>query len=379
MFTIRAERIFDGQELIPAQAVAIEDGRIAAILREAPENALDLGDVTLLPGLIDTHVHLAFDAGPDPIGSLDQDGLYDRMRDAALQHLAAGVTTVRDLGDRDYLAVKLSAELTDGPTILSAGPPITTPRGHCWFLGGEASGVEGVRQAVRERAARGATAIKMMITGGEMTAGSHSHLCQYSEAEVRAAADEAHAHGLPITGHAHAGAGIALAIAADFDSIEHCTFITETGIDPDLTLMTAMATRGIYASLTAGVLPGFTPPPAIAQRLAKLFEATRLMHATGVPIVAGSDAGIGPTKPHGILPWAGPNLVDWTGMTPVEALRSLTSLAARSCQIDDQKGKLAPTYDADLLAVPGNPLTDITTLTRPTAIFRKGRRIQPAA
>ncbi|GAA0385080.1 hypothetical protein Acor_48300 [Acrocarpospora corrugata] len=373
MLTIRAQRIFDGHDLLDARAVVVAEGRITAILDDA-DDALDLGDVTLMPGLIDTHVHLAFDASPDPIAHLAEDGLYDRMRTAAEQHLAAGVTTIRDLGDKDYLALKLAQELTRGPEILSAGAPITTPRGHCWFLGGEAEGVEGVRAAVRERVSRGAHAIKVMVTGGEMTPGSHSHLLQYGLPELRAAAEEAHLHGLPITGHAHAGAGISAAIDAGFDSVEHCSFFSEDGISHDHEVIARMAERGVYASLTVGVLPGFSPPPQIAAKLPQLAEGMRLLHAAGVPIVGGSDAGIGPPKPHGVLPYGGEMLVNFGKCTPTEVLRSFTSLAARACRIDDRKGTIAPGFDADLLAVAGDPTKDVNLLRTPAAVFRKGER-----
>ncbi|GAA1014253.1 hypothetical protein Aple_041540 [Acrocarpospora pleiomorpha] len=373
MHIIRAQRIFDGHDLIHSRAVVVDGGRITALLDDA-ENALDLGDVTLLPGLIDTHVHLAFDAGPDPVARLDEDGLYERMHAAAQQHLAAGVTTVRDLGDKDYLAIKLAQEFTEGPEILSAGAPITSPRGHCWFLGGEAEGEEGIREAVRERAARGASAIKMMVTGGEMTPGSHSHLLQFTPAEIRAAAEEAHLHGLPITGHAHAGAGIAAALEAGFDSIEHVSFFTEDSVSHDHDLIARLADSGVFASLTVGLLPGFVPPPSIAPRIALLAEGMRLLHAAGVQIIGGSDAGIGPVKPHGILPYGGEMLVDFAGCTPTEVLRSFTSLAARACRVDDRKGRIAPGFDADLLAVEGDPTKDHRLLRRPAAVFRRGIR-----
>jgi imidazolonepropionase-like amidohydrolase len=373
MQTIRAQRIFDGHDLIHSRAVVVDGGRITAILDDA-DDALDLGDVTLMPGLIDTHVHLAFDASPDPIARLDEDGLYERMRTAAKQHLAAGVTTIRDLGDKDYLAIKLAQEFTDGPEILSAGAPITSPRGHCWFLGGEVEGEAGIREAVRERAARGAKAIKMMVTGGEMTPGTHSHLLQFTPAEIRAAAEEAHLHGLPITGHAHAGAGIAAALEAGFDSIEHVSFFTEDGVSHDHDLIARLADSGVFASLTVGVLPGFTPPPNIASRFAGLAEGMRLLRAAGVQIIGGSDAGIAPPKPHGILPYGGEMLVDFARCTPIEVLRSFTSLAARACRIDNRKGRIAPGFDADLLAVEGDPTKDHRLLQRPAAVFRRGIR-----
>src|SRR5439155_2365195 len=117
---------------------------------------VDLGDVTLLPGLIDTHTHLCLNATDDPVGHLDgllNETLLDEMRSAARATLRSGVTTMRDLGDRDYLALRIRAETAAdpaaGPTVLAAGPPITTTGGHCWFLGGEADGVDGIRAAVR--------------------------------------------------------------------------------------------------------------------------------------------------------------------------------------------------------------------------------------
>ncbi|WP_066373789.1 metal-dependent hydrolase family protein [Herbidospora mongoliensis] len=373
MLIIRAQRVFDGRELTGKRAVVVSGGKIVELLDDAPESGdvRDLGDVTLLPGLIDTHVHLAFDASPDPIAGLDRPGLYDRMRAHARTHLAAGVTTVRDLGDRDYLALRLANAMTDGPEILSAGAPITSVGGHCWFLGGEAEGVEGVRKAVRERADKGAHAIKMMITGGEMTPGSPSHLNQFTREEIDAAADEAHRHGLPIAGHAHGGPGIAAAVAAGFDSVEHVTFLTEDSVEPDPAIMAAMAANGVAASLTVGVLPGFTPPPRIAALLPILGESLRMLYGSGVTIVGGSDSGIGPTKPHGILTHGG-DMLTMAGMTPVEILRAFTSDAARVCRVETRKGRIAPGFDADLLAVRGDPTSDHTALRNTAAVFRNG-------
>ncbi len=110
MLILRARRVFDGRDLTAKRAVVVSDGKIVELLDDAPESGdvRDLGDVTLLPGLVDTHVHLAFDASPDPVAALDAPGLLDRMRAAAHAHLAVGVTTVRDLGDRDYLALRLA-------------------------------------------------------------------------------------------------------------------------------------------------------------------------------------------------------------------------------------------------------------------------------
>src|SRR5262252_5265520 len=165
MLVLRAARLFDGvhPRLLEQPLVFISDGRISAVesaptAPPADARVLDLGDATLLPGLIDAHVHLGFDASRDPVAQMRADSdavLLLRMRRAAQRALAAGITTVRDLGDRHYLGVTLrdwfraGDEL--GPEIVAAGPPITVTGGHCFFMGGEADGELEVRRAVRER------------------------------------------------------------------------------------------------------------------------------------------------------------------------------------------------------------------------------------
>ena len=210
MHAIRAARLFDGvaDELTPHPTVLIDDGRIVAVqlvgdLPPADVDVVDLGDVTLLPGLVDAHLHLVFDATDDPVGHLagrDDQAVLVQARAAARRALEAGITTVRDLGDRRFVLLRLREELavdvTAGPRLLLAGPPITTRGGHCWFLGGEADGVAGARAAVRERAARGVDVVKVMVSGGALTPGSVTHASQYGPAELRAAADEAHRLGL---------------------------------------------------------------------------------------------------------------------------------------------------------------------------------------
>jgi imidazolonepropionase-like amidohydrolase len=388
MLAIRAARLFDGESAVVVNnpVVLVDEGSIAGIHSgvHVPEGVelVDLGNVTLLPGLIDTHVHLAFDAGPDPVGRLmdcDDDELLEGMHTAARTALAAGVTTVRDLGDRGYLALKLRDELavepSSGPEVLPAGPPITTSRGHCWFLGGEADGVDGVRAAVREHVERGVDVIKVMASGGELTNGSHPHLSQYGLAELRAAVDEAHRAGLPITAHAHAGQAIADVVAAGFDSIEHCSFMTEDGVEPRPEVIAALARADVTVSATMGFLPGFTPPPGIATRIPGFMAVLRQLDEAGVAVVCGTDAGIGPPKPHDILPQGVAMLMDVLGWTAVDALRAATSVAARFCRVGGRKGRLAAGFDADILAVAGDPLADISALCDVRAVIRAGHLV----
>jgi imidazolonepropionase-like amidohydrolase len=386
---IRAERLFDGLSSTPVDrpCVLVDAGRIVAVQSggapPADAEIVDLGAATLLPGLVDAHMHLAFDASGDPVASLaarTDDEALAAMRTAARRALAAGITTVRDLGDRGYLAVRLRKETAGdpaaGPQVLAAGPPITTTRGHCWFLGGEADGVDGVRAAVRAHAERGVDVIKVMATGGELTPGSHSHEIQYDLAEMRAAADEAHRHGLPITAHAHAADGIANALAAGFDTIEHASFLVADGVRADGAVLDALARAGVVVSATLGLLPGSELPPRIAALLHYLIDVMRRARAAGVTIVCSSDAGIRPPKPHDVLPYGIATMIEMTGCPAVDALRAATSLAADACRVGDRKGRLAPGYDADILAVAGDPLRDIAALRDVTAVFRAGTRVR---
>jgi imidazolonepropionase-like amidohydrolase len=343
-------------------------------------DVVDLGDATLLPGLIDTHVHLAFDSSADPVAALaarSDAEVLAAMREAGRTALAGGVTTVRDLGDRDYLSLMLRG--SEGmPTLLTAGPPITTPGGHCHFLGGVAmAGPEGIRAAVREHADHGVDVIKIMTSGGQLTPGSQQHQPQFSVEELRAAVDEAHRHGLPVTAHAHATQGIRNAVAAGVDGLEHATFWSEDGVDDPGDMIPLLAERRVVVGATVGVRPGpgATPPPEVLSRMPFVLANGRRLWSAGVRLAAGSDAGIGPGKPHDAVRYAIPQLMS-VGMSAAEALLTITSVAAEVCGLADHKGRIAPGYDADLLAVSGDPLDRPESLHQIRAVYCRGRALQ---
>jgi imidazolonepropionase-like amidohydrolase len=378
---VRGERVFDGEGLVARPTVLLDGDRIVDVGVEPPEGAeeVDLGAVTLLPGLIDTHQHLCFDG----VGTLEEQvagvpdaDLLERSRVAATRAVEAGITTVRDLGDRDFVTLALRGE-PELPTILCAGPPITRVGGHCHYLRGEAEGEAALVAAVRERDDHRCDVVKVMVTGGALTPTFPMWKSQYTTAELRVVVDEAHRLGLPVAAHCHGAAGIEQALDVGVDSIEHCTFFTEEGrSEPDEGLMARVAASGICVSATLGRLPEVpTANPLIAANLETVAASRRRLHELGATIVAGTDAGITPAKPHDVLPHAFADLVA-AGMSHLEGLRALTSTAAATCHVGDRKGRLAPGWAADLLAVAGDPTVDTAALLAPVAVWRGGRRLR---
>jgi imidazolonepropionase-like amidohydrolase len=387
MHAYRAARAFDGERFLPDGATVLVDG--ATIVGVEPASAAlpaecavtDLPGATLLPGLIDVHVHLTGDAGPRALDQLPE--LTDTEVDAIVEsslgaQLTAGVTTVRDLGDIHY-AVADRHRGGEGPTVLAAGPPITCPGGHCAGMGGVASGVEELRAAVRERAEHGVDVVKIMTSGGLMTEGTDAFSCQFTLDELRAVVDEAHDAGLPVTAHAHATSAIEMCVAAEVDGIEHCTCMAGEGLHLPPELGAAIARAEIPVCPTFGRRPGFAPPPRVQSVLERhhltdddLLSLLTALYQAGITLVAGVDEGINPAKPHGILAEQ-LILMGTAGMSPAAVLTSATSAAARACRLADRTGRLAPGLSADLVALDGDPRTDMTAMRNVRLVVFRGR------
>ena len=373
-----------GAPPVRGRAVVVEADRIALVVDEASAprgGRIDLSGCTLLPGLINCHVHLCLGAEADPVRVLRDEPVALTALKALLrarQTVDAGVTTVRDLGGREYveLAVRraVAEGLFPGPRILAAGRPVCMTGGHGYWLGREADGPDDARKAVREQLKAGADVIKLIATGGVLTPGVEPGSPQLTLEEMRAAVEEAVKAGRLTAAHAQGAAGIADAVEAGITTIEHGIFLTDE-------IITSMKRKGVFlvptlvapAAISAGGLAAGIPefmvrksdaviPPHIAsfQRAA----------AAGVRIAAGADSGT-PLNFHGsLLPEL--ELMVKYGMTPLEAIRSATSVAAEALGLGGETGRVAPGYAADLLAVAGQPGERIGALGDVRLVLARG-------
>ena len=216
---------------------------------------------TIMPGLIDSHVHLGFDGGPQPAARMraetDEQQLVLMLRNAR-DLLGVGVTTARNLGSRAYLDVvvreAIAAGLARGPRLVAAGPPVTVTGGHCWFMGGEADSEDDLRRIVRTHHKRGADLIKVMATGGFMTTGSAPWYAQFTAEQLAVIVAEASRIDKPVAAHAHGLEGIRRAVRAGVTTIEHCSWVTDTNDRRfDEQLAAQIAERGIVVCPTINV------------------------------------------------------------------------------------------------------------------------------
>jgi imidazolonepropionase-like amidohydrolase len=334
---------------------------------------------TILPGLIDSHVHLGFDGGPQPAarmsGETDEQQLI-LMLCSARELLGVGVTTARDLGARAYLDLvvrdAVAAGLARGPRLVVAARPITVTGGHCWFMGGEADSEDDLRRMVRTHHKRGADLIKVMSTGGFMTSGSAPWYAQFTTGQLRVIVEEARRVDKPVAAHAHGIEGIRRAVEAGVTTLEHCSFVTETNervfSEP---LAAKIAEQGIFVCPTINA-----NAPYVAQLTGiALGEHLTAMHEMGVRIIAGTDAGIDNTPHHQYV--GGLEYLVTLGFRPAEVLAMATTQAAAALGVDQITGRLAPGYDADLIVVEGDPLTDISALRTLRRVIARGRDYVP--
>ena len=384
-------------EMIKNHVVIVKDGRIASVtparLMEIPKSidVIDLQGHTLLPGLIDMHVHLTSGGGYHGYERLK---LTDERRAIlgvvhAEQTLMAGFTTVRNVGAGSFGDVALRDAINDGdipgPRMLVSGPPIGITGGHCsdnnllppeYGITGEgvADGPWAARAAVRRNIKYGADLIKTCSTGGVLSKGTKVGAPQYTLEELTALVDEAHSRGLKVASHAHGSEGIINALKAGADTIEHASFIDDEGIRLAIENDAALS-MDIYVTeyiLGEGANAGILEESLEKERMTGATQRSNFRKAVeaGATIVYGTDAGV---YPHGQNAKQLSRMTRF-GMTPLQAIQSATVTAAEVMGWGYEVGKIQEGYAADFIAVKGNPLENIELLETPAVIIKGGER-----
>ncbi|WP_184716053.1 amidohydrolase family protein [Caulobacter sp.] len=380
-----------------AKTLVLENGKVARIVdgyvAEPGGTVVDLKDSFVLPGLIDSHVHLTGEQNPNGrLQAVTRSAADDALVGAgfARKTLMAGFTTVADLGadNKAIFALREGIKRGDvpGPRVIAAGSAVSVHGGHGDVNGyseevmhvlrptSVCSGPDDCRRAVREQVWLGADIIKITATGGVLSNTAAGLNQQFSDAELAAIVETAHRMGRKVTAHAHGVDGINSFLKAGGDSIEHGTYL-----DPES--IAAFKKNGAYLvpTLMAGdfvyrIASGpnnFMTPAQTAKALdagPKMLEMARRAHAGGVKIAFGTDTGV---SAHGDNAGEFALLVK-AGLTPLEAIQTATVNAAAHFSLSSEIGTLAPGKAADLIAVKGDPLKDVTELQRVTSVVKGG-------
>jgi imidazolonepropionase-like amidohydrolase len=384
-------------KLLSDQTIVIEDGKIVGVSAAAeakiPADAvrIDLPSATVLPGLIDAHTHLTSDPkfGYETLAiSLPRETLIGAKN--ARVTLLAGFTTVRNVGAREFSDVALrdaiNAGDVPGPRMLVSGPPLSITGGHCdnnmlpfeyhATSDGVADGIAAVQHKVRENIKYGSDLIKVCATGGVLSLGDNPQHSQFTLEEMKAIVADAHRLGRKVAAHAHGAEGIRWAAEAGVDSIEHGSYIDDAGI-------AAMKEHGTYLVPTLYLgdwmidNAGLTrlPPPLLAKAQEVIPAARKnIAHAfaAGVKVAFGTDAAV---YPHGLNAHEFAVMVK-LGLTPLQAVQASTLNAADLLGWSGKVGTLDPGAWADIIAVDGDPIKDVTTLERVKFVMKGGEVVK---
>ncbi|MEN6316126.1 MAG: amidohydrolase family protein [Clostridiaceae bacterium] len=388
---ITAPRLFDGRDRVieGGAAIVIDENRIiyagkqSELSGKTQEHLIAFEEGTILPGLIDAHVHLTMDGSDDPVTKAQTDSIatasFRAVQNAARQ-IKGGVTTVRDCGSQGYIAVDLAIAVKNSivemaPRIIACGPAICITGGHGSFVGMEADGPEEMRKAVRTVIKKGASFIKVITTGGVLTRGTNTITTQMSKEELEAVAQEAHKFGVLTTTHAHAAEGIKLAIKAGFDSIDHATYWDEEIIQ-------------LFKETKAFCIPTLLSsvrqmehldeiPSYIAEKIKRHIDkenesVSRYIEA-GVSLAGATDAGT-PFNMHGDLAEQ-LLLLSEHGLNNRKALQAGTYGSACAIGLEKETGSLENGKSADILVVKGDPLENLHCLKNIQGVWREGKHL----
>lgn len=399
---VTAARMVDVERgrYVDSPVIVVTDGRIVSVGTAAPADLptdaqrLDLPGLTVLPGLIDMHVHLAdtpYVSGRNALDYADDFGPILQVPNA-LATLNAGFTTVRNLGGPDFADVALMQAIDGGfvvgPRVIPAGAYIGATGGHCDETGFPysmhresdfvADSPDQMRHVIREVRKYGARVIKICATGGVFSRNTEPGQQQLSFEELKAAADEAHMWGLRVAAHAHGASGIRDAIRAGIDTIEHASMIDAEGIRLAVQNGTWLSMDIYNTDFTqaTGTEFGVTEDNLRKDReIAQIQRDNfRAAHAAGARMVFGSDAAI---YPHGQNARQFAVMVEY-GMTPAEAIRAATWNAGQALGLERDVGAIAPGRYGDLIAVAGDPLADVRALETVAVVIKGGEVVRDA-
>ena len=387
----------DSEPMGPA-TITVTDGRIVSVesgwnAGPAGAETVRLEGMTVVPGLIDLHVHLTGDPGGDFWKETTEPAEWGVVVGAknALLTAKAGFTTVREAGSSQYSAFSLrrgTAEgLIPGPRIIAAGPPLAIIGGpgdvsgftedvnELLSSGYSCTGAVECAAKVRKASRAGSDIIKITATGGVLSQQGRGLDAQFTSEEMQSIADTAHSLGLKVMAHAHGARGIEAAARAGIDTIEHGTFADEAALkvmkaNGTAMVPTLMAFHGVSEGLGKGI---YTPvvEEKIRMTMGRVGKAVAMAREMGVPIAFGTDAGV---FAHGRNAEELQLMVD-AGLTRREAIASATTVAAKMLDMDNQIGRIAVGYSADLIALDGNPLDDVRKLEQVDWVMVRGRVI----
>jgi len=386
LLDVKTGKVLDAQTIVVAGDTIQSIAPTASVPAQSGDAVIDLGGMTVLPGLIDVHTHLTMDTNFDPYHELTMTDAKEAITGVANARttLLAGFTSVRNVGAGGYTDIDLrdavNAGQVPGPHIQASGPALGITGGHCddnllpfkyrEVGDGVADGIAGVQQKVRQNIKYGADLIKICATGGVLSKGDDPQASQYTLEEMQAIVADAHRLGRKVAAHAHGAQGILWATEAGVDSIEHGSYINDASI-------AEMKRRGTYLVPTLyledwivekGNLPAFYHQKMVdVSAVAK----SNIRHAiqSGVKIALGTDAAV---YPHGLNAHELDVYVNQMGMSPLAALQSATINAADLMGWSAKTGTLEPGKWADIIAVERNPLDDVRVLQDVKFVMKSG-------
>ena len=386
LLDVKSGKLLDGQTIVVAGETIESIGPSAQVTAQAGDKVIDLGGMTVMPGLIDVHTHLTMNTDFDPFREVTSTDAKEAINGVvnARKTLMAGFTTARNVGAGGYTDVDLRDAINSGqvpgPHLLVSGPALGITGGHCddnllpfsyhQISDGVADGIAEVQRKVRQNIKYGADVIKICATGGVLSKGDDPQASQYTLEEMQAIVADAHRLGRKVAAHAHGAQGILWATEAGVDSIEHGSYIDDAAI-------AEMKKRGTYLVPTLyledwmianGNLPPFYHQKMLDTIAVAKGNIKRAMQA-GVKIALGTDAAV---YPHGLNAHELDVYVNQLGMAPLAALQTATVNAADLLGLTAKTGSLEPGKWADIIAVDKNPLDDVRVLQDVKFVMKAG-------